>query len=259
MLKRVIKSPYIWVIIIILIPGIIALVLLNFREENNGFLLISNIDTFFCDKKKCKEIPPEDLLKKEQNGYQVYQENNYLGTFKLSYLNRWNFFDENGNWLNLSSDFIVGSKDLNLIVKPFEIRKMNTKEQEILDKELKKHNIMAYSSLKQNEVLEYDFNHNGKKETIILASNASDDNKDEKLFAMVVGIVNSKVKVYHIDIFNKFENLKVPTYRIKSIINMFKSKEDVLVLIKGYFSEAGETTSYIYKAEKKNFKLINEV
>jgi len=133
---------------------------------------------------------------------------------------------------------------------------MNLEEQATLDKLLKENAINNYSKLEQNEVVEYDFNKDGKMEKIILASNVNDEVEDEKLFAIVISIINNKSSILHLDIHNQYENYEVPSYNIKGIINILNQKEDYLVLLKGYFSEVGSPTNFIYKLNKNKFENI---
>ena len=217
-----------------------------------GYLLVSNIGTYQCDKKECRVILPADILKNEEREEVVlYQNQESLGEFKIDYINKWNFFDKNGNWVNIQNSFIAGSKGIDLEVKNYQLREMSLEEKEILNKVLKEKNVKSYTSLEQNEVLEYDFDKNGSKEKIILASNVSDRVVDEQLFATVIVIVKNKVSVLYFDLYGKDDSHLVPIYNIKNVINLFKNKEDYVVLLKGYFSEVGSPESYIYKVDKK--------
>lgn len=257
-IKDIIKTPAFWVICVLILIGGIALVILS-KEEKNGYLLLSNISSYTCNVKKCKLLE-EDKLEEIDNTkeFQVYNSSQNIGTYKVKYIKKWNFFDSNNNWVNMNDSFIAASEDLDLKVENVLVREMIPEELAILDKHLKENKINSYSLLEQNEVVEYDFNKDGKKEKIILASNVNDTNEEDKLFAIVIGIVNNKSSVLHVDIYNKNESYNVPSYQVKGIINILNQKEDYLVLLKGYFSEVGKPSTYIYKRVKNNFENIVE-
>lgn len=255
-IKEFAKTPTFWVIVVLLLFGIVALVILS-KEEKKGYLLLSNISSYTCNKKECTLIENKEMAEKENlEDFNVYELNKNSGTYKVKYINKWNFFDINNNYITLSDNFIAGSTSLDLKVQDFETRKMSDEEFSILNKHLKDNKIDGYSLLEVNQVLEYDFNKDGKMEKILLASNVNDETEDEKLFAIVISIINNKSSILHIDIYNQYENFEVPNYRIKGIINLFNQKEDYLVLLKGYFSEVGTPSTYIYKQSKNSFENI---
>lgn len=257
-MKKMIKAPAFWIIIVLVLFGIFILLFLG-KEKKYGYLLLSNISSYKCTEKECNPIENEKIENDTKKGkFIVYQNFENQGKYKLNYINKWNFFDENDNWINLNGSFIAGSEDLLLEEKEYKTRKMTQDENIILENHLKENNIFSYTKLEQNEVLEYDFNKNGKIEKILLASNANNETEDEKLFSIVIQIINNKSSVLHIDIFNQFENYKIPSYSIKGIINLYHSKEDYLVLLKGYFSEVGKSSNFLYKVEKNKFKNLVE-
>ena len=254
-IKELVKTPAFWVIVVLILFGIFALVILSI-EEKSGYLLLSNISSYSCNKKECTIVEDEEMAEKEDLGnFNVYTSNT-SGIYKVKFINKWNFFDMNNNYSTLSDNFIAGSINLDLKVEDFDTREMSNEELSILNKHLKENKIEGYSLLEVNQVLEYDFNKDGKMEKVLLVSNVNDETEDEKLFTIVISIVNNKSSVLHIDIYNQYENFEVPTYRIKGIINLFNQKEDYLVLLKGYFSEVGIPSTYIYKQSKNSFENI---
>ncbi len=256
-MKKIIKTPAFWVIISLIIFGLIA-VLVLMKEEKYGYLLLSDISSYKCTKKECKKIENTKIIEDTQKGnFQVFQNFESVGLYRVDYITKWNFFDSNNTWENITSSYIAGTESLELEVKKYETRTMNPDELAILQKHLNENDITTYTSLEQNEVLEYDFNKNGKNEKIILASNVNDETDDEKLFAIVIQIVNNKSSVLHIDVYNQYENYEVPSYSIKGIISMFNQKEDHLILLKGYFSEVGLPSTYLYKVEKNKFETLD--
>ena len=256
--KEIIKTSAFWVICVLVLFGIVALIILS-KEEKSGYLLLSNISSYTCNKKSCKVVEDNKLGEIANAGdFQVYDTSQNSGTYKIKYINKWNFFDSNNNWINMNESFIAGSQDLDLKVVNYQTREMLGEELAILEKHLRENKVNTYTHLEQNEVVEYDFNKDGKNEKILLASNVNDTTEDEKLFVIVISIVNNKSSVLHVDVYNKYQNFEVPSYQIKGIINILGRKEDYLVLLKGYFSEVGKPSTYIYKNVKNNFENIVE-
>ncbi len=259
-MKQIIKNPYFWIIVFLVGLGICIFFTLGIKivNEKTGYLLISDITSYQCSNDNtCKNVTNTDILEEEEKQeFIVYQNNQYLGEYKVDYINKWNFFDANNQWVNIQDSFIAGSKNTELVIKEYETRTMNQEETVLLNKILKENNINTYSSLDQNEVLEYDFDKDGNKDKIILASNVTEESEDKQLFTIVIAVVKNKTSILHIDVYGQYENYLVPAYNIKNIINLFNNKEDYFVLLKGYFSEVGEPTSYIYKVNNKTFASI---
>lgn len=256
-MRKIIKSPYFFVIIFLLFIGVIVFFLIQTSIGKEGYLLISNVDNFMCTSNLiCKKQTTANILDKAREKFMIYQNNQLLGEYKIDFINKWNFFDSYGNWIDIQGDFIANSKNMEMEIKDYSKRFMNTTEVEELNKILNQNKIYSYSSLLQNEVVEHDFNKDGKTEKIILVSNATEESEDEKLFSIVIGSVNGTYEVLYLDVYNKGENYEIPVYRIKNVINIFHQKEDLLILMKGYFSEVGVTTSTIFKVDKKKFTSV---
>lgn len=255
-ITSVLKNKYFWIILLMVI-GYLGIVIIVGTKKQSGYLIISNIDSFkFSTNDECKRITKEELLKENKSNFIVFEDNKKSGEYRLDYINKWNFFDINNKWQEIDSDFIAASPETDLDMKEFTTREMNSDELALLKKELNENGIDYYTSLSQNEVLEYDFDKNKKIDKIIIASNITDETEDEKLFTIVLGIIKNKTRVINISINDQYENFDAPTYNLKGIINVFNNKKDYLIINKGYFSEAGESESYIYKINGSRFENI---
>ncbi len=255
-LKKIVKVPSFWVILVLIVLGVMVVYIVN-KVQKQGYLLLSNVSSYQCNKKGCKNIDKSLVINNAKSDFQVFQYGENLGIFKLKYISKWNFFDQNNNWINISDNYIAGSEEIDLNVINFDKREMNDEEILILEKYLAENGVAGYSFLEQNEVVEHDFNKDGKKEKILFASNASDVSNDEKLFSIVISVVNKKTSVLHIDIYNTKDSIEVPIYQAKGIINIFNNKNDYFILLKGYFSEVGKSSTYIYQIN--NNKMVNIV
>lgn len=254
-MKELIKNKYFWIILVLLILYFTIVVFLGLNNKE-GYLIISNISSLKCNKNdECKSIEQYKILEQDKI-YVVYNDMKNLGNYKLRFINKWNFFDLQGTWENIDDGFIAASEETELQVKDFNLRKINPEEMIILNKVLKEKNINYYTELAENEVLEYDFDKDNNIDKIIIASNITDETEDEKLFTIIISIIKNKTSIVAIDINNQYENFSAPAYNIKGIINLFNNKYDYLLITKGYFSEVGSSTSYIYKLTGKTFENI---
>lgn len=253
-IKNVLKNKYLWTISLLLIFSVSVFIILGGRNKE-GYLLISNISSLKCyEMDECKKIETDKILEKKLT-FKVYNEFENLGEYTLGYIDKWNFFDLNGNWKLIEDGFIAES-NLDLVVKDFTTRKMNNEEIALLNKLLSKKGINSYKELSQNEVLEYDFNQDGKTDKVIIASNVTDETDDEKLFSIIISVIKGKSSIVEFEVNNQYENFYAPAYRIKGIINLFNKKYDYLLITKGYFSEVGTSSSLIYKVDKKTLNNI---
>lgn len=253
-MKKIVKDPAFYIVLGLCLMGVVIFLVLN-KETKQGYLLFSNVANFVCTEEDCKAIESEKIVSDSSKGkFLVYENETKQGLFTIDYITKWNFFDDSGNWVNISDSFIAANENLNLENKVFTTRTINNEEKKILDKFLQEKNISSYTSLEQNEVVEHDFNNDGKKEKIMILSNVNDTTEDEKLFVFVIGIVGNKTSLLFSEIYNQYENYEVPIYQIKGIINIFQNKEDYLAILKGYFSEVGKSDIILYKVEKNDFQ-----
>ncbi len=253
-MKKIVKNPAFYIVLALCLFGIIIFFILN-KEVEKGYLLFSNVANFVCTEKDCDTVDIEKIISDSSKGkFLVYENGNKKGLFTIDYITKWNFFDTNNNWINMSDNFIAASENLDLENKEFTTRVITNEEKQILDKYLKENNISSYTSLEQNEVVEYDFNKDGKNEKIMILSNVNDTTDDEKLFVFVIGVVGNKTNLLFKEIYNQYENYEVPIYQVNGIINILHQKEDYLAILKGYFSEVGEPSITLYKVERNNFQ-----
>lgn len=254
---KLIKNKYTWIFLIFIFFCIAVFAIIS-KKAMQGYLVLANVNNLLCSSNDlCEQVGNDEILNSNQN-YQVYVNNEQMGEYKLDYINKWNFFDKEGKWQNFEDDFIASSSSVQLVSKAIELRQMNEEELKVVNNFLQKNQITKYSELAQNDVLEYDFDKDGKTEKIIIASNVTDESEDEKLFTIIVSIVKNKKNLLFLDINNQYENYSAPAYNIKNILNMFNQKKDLLLIYKGYFSEVGESSSIILTLDGKKFRNIVE-
>lgn len=253
-LKKYILNRYFIVLCLIIIISVTLLIIVG-TNNTKGYIILSNSNVIECSKKKgCKLENTDKITDKDIGVLDVYNDT-YLGKYKLSFNPKLNFFDLNGNWTNILDGYIAASNDLNLKLKDYTARDLNIDELASLNTILSKEGIYSYTELEQL-VVEYNFNQNNKLEKIIIVSNATIDSKDETLFSIVIGYIKNKYEVLE---FNKVSNDKfyqLPAYRLKGIINILDSKNDLVLIIKGYYSEEREPSTLLYEANKSHFKNI---
>ena len=257
-MKKILKSPAFYAILIILIPGLIAFFLLENKKKETGYLIISDLSAYKCENKiSCQLINKDEILKKDPL-FLVFENQGFSGKYKMDYIKEWNFYDENKNWLGTKDEFIAGSLNTNLEIKSYESRDINDKEETLLKQVLKENNINNYQKLYQNKTIEYDFNKDGKKERIISASNADEDAEENQFFSIALGIINNKAILLDLSQVSKADYYFLPKYDLLSIINLFKQETDQFILLKSFYSEVDNPQTTIYSMEKKEFNIISE-
>lgn len=253
-IKKFFGNKYFVAFALILILGFIIIMVVNKNNKPN-YILVSNTNILKCKKNNCEMVNKEKLVDKELEMFDVYNPT-YLGEYNGKYNTKWNFFDLQGNWVDIIDGFVAGSKTLNLKMPDYTTRDLNIEELQVLDNILKQEkNITNYTDLEQL-VVEYDFNKNEKQEKLIIVSNATLDSPDEILFSAVIAFINNKYEVLEFESVKNSEFYLLPAYRLKGIINIFNNKKDYILLIKGYYSEEKESTSILYEVSNRHFKNI---
>ena len=255
-MKKIGKNKFLWVLPVLIIIYIGIIIYLN-NQAQAGYILISNINALYCkNNSSCEKVTNNEVLKRNKEKFEVFQDQENIGSFTVDYINKWNFFNSEGNWQLIEDDFLAATPELSLKLPEYQTRVMNSDELALVNRLLQEKKINSYSTLSQNEVLEYDFNKDKKNDKILIASNITDESEDEKLFTIVISVIKGKEEILDFAINNQYENYSAPAFNIKSIINLFNNKEDYLMLTKGYFSEAGEPETYLYQIDGKKFKNI---
>ncbi len=257
-MKKIIKSPAFYAILIIIIPGLIAFFLLENKKKETGYIVLSDLSVYECENDiSCQLIKKDELLEKDQL-FLVFENQKLLGKYKLDYIKEWNLYDESKNWLGVKDEFIAGSLNTDLVVKNYESREINEKEETLLQQVLKENNINNYKKLYQNKTIEYDFNKDGRNEQIILASNANEDAEENQFFSIALGIINNKAILLDLSQVSKSEYYFLPTYDVLGIINLFNQEKDLFILLKSFYSEVENPQTTIYNMEKKEFNIISK-
>lgn len=237
---------------ILLLSFIIAIVVTN--NNKKGYLLVSNIEALKCTKNKCVIEPLTKFVDQKLDSFTVYNPD-YLGEYKATFNTKWNFFDLNGNWINVLDGFVAGSKSLNLKMPEYTTRNLNEQELADLKKILQKENINNYTELEQL-VIESNLNNNKNVEKLIIVSNATADSQDEILFSLVIGYINNKYEVLELESVKNEEYYLLPAYRLKGIVNIFNNSDSYILLVKGYYSEINSSSLLLYKTTNRHFKNI---
>lgn len=238
----------------------IILIVLDFSNKTliDTYLLLAENSTWKCDQNKCKTINQSEVPNHTTFKVANTEGLNY-GNFTVDYVNKWNFLDEQGTFRNdLDQNFIAYTNDkIKVINKTQYQRNASNEEKDLIAQYLEKRKITNYK-LSSIDVVNYDFNHNGKDDQIIIATN-DDEESQEKYFIIVLSVIDGKGNELAYDEVSIKEYYFLPFYYVNAILNLGKEKEDVLILSKGYFSEVGKTTNAMYRvSHKKLEKLMDD-
>ena len=262
------KKNLIIFIIILLIYGFIMFLIFHNRVNNNTskeskiidnttrYLVIDNVSNWSYINNSWKLVSTNAIDNSKQS-YKVYQNNNYLGEYKLLYGNRWNLFNDNNEYVDYNGNIFAYSSN-------FDIRLIRFKEKEITEEDkssiTKDYNINNYDYLMNNQIISVDLDGNNELDQIIALSNIGEDYYDSKNFYNLISVkLNNKIYKIIDENKNNTDTLKISTYKINRIFNLNNDFYIVIEKIDGAESDMPSSTNYLYKFENDKFvKLIND-
>lgn len=194
------------------------------------------------------------LIEKYGN-YETYSYNNYLGKNSLEYVNTWNLFDKDKNFVNYKESLFAYSDNFN-------IKKINTSIRNITDVE--KQEIISnfhyddFNYLLSNEVLDIDLNNDGIMDKIVCVSNVNENkNLSDKYYNLIYIKLNDKI----IEVVNQnsknYNILRTDIYDLSYFFSYQKEKYFIIKKTNLAISDSAseEIIMYNYTNINKIFKV----
>ena len=222
------------------------------KQIDYDYLVIGNISLWGLNKGHWYDLDKNDLDSDEY--LNVYINNNYFGKYKMKFVNSWNLFNSNNDYVSYEGNIVAASDNINLINRTYSIQTLSELEineiNEIMGVSV------ALEDLSNAEKIFIDLDQNGVYDKIVNVSNLDAFDIQEKYFNLCYVIMNSEKKTLIKNEIDEEDILSEPIYNIVNIININNELNDSIVFQEGYFSENGETTNLLYQYKNSNYKEV---
>lgn len=221
-----------------------------------GYFIFKNFGNYKCNNNKCIMIENEEIENLEQN-FNLITDSTTYKNYHLEYLNSWNLFNENNDWIQINEDYIAYSQNLNLKKIEYKnVRSMNNEEKEFI---LKNNNINVskLEKLDNNLVYELYLNNNEIKDKIILAGNWEQDDNSLELFNFIYIEIDGKKNIIVNEKYTNSNSISIPGYSLYFVYNVNDYKNTIITFTENYFSNTKSTNIYIFSTKNKKIRLLN--
>lgn len=188
----------------------------------------------------------------KQTNYETYSYNNYLGKNNLEYVNAWNLFDKNKNFVNYKDSLFAYSDKFN-------IKKINTNIRNIT--EIEKQEIISnfhyddFNYLLSNEVIDIDLDDDGVMDKIVCVSNTNENkNLKNKYYNLIYIKLNDKIIKVINENSKNYDILRTDIYDLSYFFSLDKTKYFIIKKTNNVISDSLTEEISLY-----NYTNINEI
>ena len=219
----------------------------------NGYLIFSNISSFYCNNDACEKTDNKSLSDKKLK-YNMYMENELQKKAILEYGTVWNLFDSKYNYVSSPSDFFAYSEDL----------KLEYYEKETLEEELSNEDIeyIEDQKLDLNFKIDkkYSLNPDGehKNNYVALATNFEEYAEEEadKYYWICFANINGKKQLIYK---KEYKPEEITDLVDLDIYNIFTVGDNVyFTIIKKKYYNIDDNSIEIYKIDNKKLEKISK-
>ena len=253
------KVPVILIGILILVTLII---LFTFKNDDSSvvvyednYLILGN-DSFWVNNGN--EWQSKNVSKWDKsNEMLVYVDGLFNGIYKGSYINSWNFLDDEGNYLNYEDKVLAISSGLDIDIKQL-------RDSEVLQEDIDYINNLTsnnYSLFDIDKIFiqksAVDLNNDGVFDYVISVNNF-DDEYLNYYFNLIYVKIDDKISILLNDKIEARDVLLKPTYNLYYVVN-FHNIGIPHIIFKATFFSMVDTPKYLmYTLNNEKFELVVE-
>ncbi|HIR74467.1 TPA: hypothetical protein IAB95_03085 [Candidatus Ventrenecus avicola] len=221
--------------------------LLSPKEKGtSGYLIHSGITSFYCQNAVCEYVS-DSRVSTSSKEFSIYQYNEYVDTYQMSYqTDTWNFFKD-GSWQAVYGDFLAIDTSLDFEYLPYETEEIPSSVRDLLTETTG----ISYESLNNQQVFSLDLNENGEQDYIYAFSNQVEEETGQDYFSVFFIELDGTIQMIYRETSLDSDSYSLPFYRLAGVV-----KVDGIVKIivnKGYFSSQGNSSSILLTFDGEQF------
>ena len=187
----------------------------------------------------------------EESIYKVYNNNKYISGFNIFQKKN----DEKVNFYTYKpGEQILGIKN-NVDIDIIDFKEKRITDYDIIKQILTNEEIAVDIDDLYKEEITIDYDNDGKKERIVMFSNAYNETKTDKAFSYIAILKNNKYNIIYSDVRDANEIYNICNPYMQAIVDLRKDKKYTLIFGCEYFSNIG-TKSIIYGEKNKKYQTL---
>ena len=198
----------------------------------------------------------------EETVYKLYNDNKYIGQYHMmynKYISGFNIFqkknDEKVNYYTYEpGEQILGIKN-NVDIGVIDFKEKRIADYDIIKQILTNEEIAVDIDDLYKEEITIDYDNDGKKERIVMFSNAYNETKTDKAFSYIAILKNNKYNIIYSDVRSANEIYNICNPYMQAIVDLRKDKKYTLIFGCEYYSDIG-TKSIIYGEKNKKYQTL---
>ena len=250
------KKKYIIIGSILFVYLVLMVLVFNLKLfKNQTYIMVGNngkikYDSGYVDMDK------SDAYLYNWQWYHVYDDNKYLGKYKIrNYNDRWYAYDKANNYVKTSASFLAIKSNRKYSVPQYKVEELGEADLSLLDKILKENGIREYETLYQNQKIVMDFDGDDENEQLYNVSNLYESN-DSKFFSLLYYVDNDKVRILIKKITDKDNAFDAYNYTIQNLIDLKDNQKIELIIQRSCYSLSCNDCYEIYQLKFGKYKKI---
>lgn len=198
------KKVYIGLILFFVVLGIVMFLLFGLdslkREKYTTTLVVGDNTTWIYQKKAWKRVNSNSIYDElSWKKYQVFENNEKLGTYNLWHSDKWYVFDDEKNAVNLNGEMFAYKSDFDIKLDRFS--KDETEIDNYISTVLEDKGLPSDSEFTKSYKTDVDIDHDGVEETFYVISNVFSLNfTPKRLFSIVFMVKDDKIYYLYDDV-----------------------------------------------------------
>lgn len=223
------------------------------KNKKNYDYMVINERLIISKKSNRWAVKKKNMNNYSWNFYNVYLNHEYFGNEYLFFNDQIYLFDKDKNALNYTGDFIAFNKDE---YKDINIKTINSKETEILEKILSKNGLSIKQSFTSNYYIDIDIDNDSQMEQFYVVSNRFpiENINTNKYFGFIYFVDNNKASIIYDDIQNTNNGFSGCKPYIRNIVS-YKSVYYIITECSTYSDGVKTIAIYEYKNGKFDKKI----
>ena len=193
----------------------------------------------------------KDLEDYNLQKFNIYENDNLLGEYKVVYSNRFHLFDEAGKEKEYDGQlFAYRGKAKLEIISTLEFNELTETDKVIIDKALVDNNLSSNYQFNLMQKLSYDIDNDGEEEVIYCLNNYYIESNDKDTFSIIFMYDNNEIKVIAKDVVTDNNVYTHPMYEIKKLLDVKKDGKYELMYSQMYFSNPDNECAILHNLNK---------
>jgi hypothetical protein len=238
--------------IYILIFSIIAIftgVVLYFAAtyEEKKFSIIIDPSHKIVYKNNIWNIEVSNLAAAEE-GYEIYDENGYLGNYIVSHLkskNRWFIYNKDMSEVNKTGEVFGFKSNIDYEYLNLDVSSVTSIDEQYIKNALNKNNLNIDIDNAYSKKYIIDLNGDNKEDTLILSNLSYDDSYESSSYAVAVAIIKNKEYTLYLKGRKNDQGYEVPFVNLVATFDIGKDGYKELFLKETYFGESNSCVNVI--------------